>query len=256
MIQFKINSEPLLIPTSWEDVTFDQYLKLGKNKDGITGEISIFTGLEVEKLKKSNIEGLNKLIQALSFLKKQPDFNGDATKIGGYPLPLNSEGVFDVQFESLGQFEDLRAVMIAAKSTEDTLVSFASACAIYLQKIRDDEYDSDKANVMVKEVYEMPAVDVIKAGSFFFLKAGELINWHRSNLPIFETTPEETEAGFEEFQKKFGTYGTISQASIDLSIPEEQLYKWPARVFWYKHIWLSWRSFHQSEYQKLLLKRK
>lgn len=170
MIQFKINSEPLLIPTSWEDVTFDQYLKLGKNKDGITGEISIFTGLEVEKLKKSNIEGLNKLIQALSFLKKQPDFNGDATKIGGYPLPLNSEGVFDVQFESLGQFEDLRAVMIAAKSTEDTLVSFASACAIYLQKIRDDEYDSDKANVMVKEVYEMPAVDVIKAGSFFFLK--------------------------------------------------------------------------------------
>lgn len=170
MIQFKINSEPLLIPTSWEDVTFDQYLKLGKNKDGITGEISIFTGLEVEKLKKSNIDGLNKLIQALSFLKKQPDFNGYATKIGGYLLPLNSEGVFDVQFESLGQFEDLRSVMIAAKSTEDTLVSFASACAIYLQKIRDDEYDSDKAKAMIKEVYEMPAVDVIEAGSFFFLK--------------------------------------------------------------------------------------
>jgi hypothetical protein len=172
MIKFKLNGKPLKIPSSWDDPTFGQYIKIIQTNASATDVISIFTGIDIKTLKKAKIEGLEMIMQSLSFLKKSPQWEGVCDKIGKYVLPINSKGKFDIQFESLGQFEDMRSIM--NKVPEDNALeltkSFAQYVAIYLQKIRDGEYDQDKAGIMLDEVYAMPAKEVITVGSFFFLK--------------------------------------------------------------------------------------
>ena len=178
MIKFKLNGKPLSIPSSWIDITLDQHINLINNKAGINGAISILTGISIEALKKAKFEGLDMVIQAMNFLKKAPEYDGTVTQLGKYQLPLNSKGDFDIQFETLGQFEDLKACMAKVKESDTLSIfrSYAEACAIYAQKIRDGEYMPDKAQSMIHEVYQMPAHQVITAGSFFFLKLLSLLN--------------------------------------------------------------------------------
>jgi hypothetical protein len=52
----------------------------------------------------------------------------------------------------------------------DLTKSYGQFVSIYLQKIRDGQYEYSKATDMLEEVYKMPAIQVITAGSFFFLK--------------------------------------------------------------------------------------
>jgi hypothetical protein len=177
MIKFKLNGKPLEIPSSWEDLTLKQHNAIIQNKEGLPGALSILTGIDLETIKKAKFEGLNQLIQALSFLKKAPEYSGEVTKLGKYKLPLNSKGIFDVQFESLGQFEDMKALMvnIDLNNTLGYNKLCAQACAIYAQKLRDGEYNYDKSLSLLEEINEMPAKDVITAGSFFFLKLANLL---------------------------------------------------------------------------------
>lgn len=172
MITFMINGLTTQIPSTWNDLTFDQFLKVSESKGSVTEMIALFTGIDIETLKKASIEGLNQVMISLAFLKKSPEFTGNPVKIGPYKLPLNSKREFDIQFESLAQFEDMRAIMNAVPEGNaiETLKGMAKYCAIYLQKIRDKSYDQDKAMAMVEEVHQMPAHEVIAAGSFFFLK--------------------------------------------------------------------------------------
>ena len=177
MIPFKLNGKQLQSPSDWEDLTFGQYVGVMENKTGTLGYISIFTGIDIETLKKAKIEGLDMIIQSLSFLRVTPKFEGTATNVGKYALPLNSKGIFDIQLESLGQFEDMRAIIMSIpdKDLVAHTKAYANYCAIYLQKLRDGEYNPDEAIKMVQDVMNMPAHEVIKAGSFFFLKLLNLL---------------------------------------------------------------------------------
>ena len=84
-----------------------------------------------------------------------------------------------------------------------------------------------------------------------------LIEWHTKNLPPYAPEPEEIEAGFDEFQKKFGAYATIDQVSRKINISEEALYKdWTAQEFWFKHLYLAWESYYQGKYRKVLMNKK
>jgi len=112
------------------------------------------------------------VIEALSFLKTPYTFDKGTPNVGKYKLPLNSKGEFNIQFESLAQFEDMRAAMIKTKDNDVIALvkSYAIFVAIYIQKIRDNEYSYDKAMAMIPEIYQMPAHEVITTGSFFFVK--------------------------------------------------------------------------------------
>lgn len=172
MIPFKLNGKNLKIASSWLDLTFDQYVKVMESKGGTADMIALFTGIDVDVIKKADFTGLDTVIEALSFLKKPYQFDKATPNVGKYKLPLNSKGEFNIQFESLAQFEDMRAVMI--KTPDNDIValvkSYAQFVAIYVQKLRDGEYDPDKAIAMIPEVYAMPAHEVITTGSFFFVK--------------------------------------------------------------------------------------
>lgn len=178
MIQFKLNGKPISFPSCWEDLTFRQYLKIFTLEDDVIHVVSILSGIDYEILKKSTISGLNEVIMVASFLKTSPVISVTPKKIGKYDLPLNSKGEFDIQFESLGQFEDMRKFMknIPSNNIIEHFKAFSTYAALYLQKIRDKEYNYDKAIKMIDEVELMPALEVISAGSFFLVKLATLSN--------------------------------------------------------------------------------
>jgi len=180
-----LNGEPIKITDSWEKTTLAQYIRIMKCKNDTAELLSIITGLEYDLLKKANIKGLDKLLYASSFINTHPVIPTKVEKIGGFKLPLNHKGIFDIQFESLAQFEDMRTVMDATDTKDATAIteSYAKYCAFYLQKLRDGEYDGGKALAMVPEIMEYPALEVISAGSFFLVRLWILLRGTPTTSP-------------------------------------------------------------------------
>lgn len=177
MIQFKINGKKASVPSEWDDLKFGDYCEIIKINGDPLKLVSSFSGTDYETLKKATIVGLEEVLIALSFLKTTVQVPIRVDEIGGYKLPVNKTGGYNIQYESLAQFEDMRAIML--KTTSDPYeytLSLAKYVAIYLQKIRDGEYDHIKAMEMVEEVNGMQATKVLALGSFFLLKLVNLLN--------------------------------------------------------------------------------
>lgn len=181
-MNFTLNGKKITVVGSWQGLNFAQYLRTLKMGNDMVEQLSIITGIEPETLRKANIKGLDKLLYAASFMSKPIELPEKVTQIGKYKLPVNKKGVFDIQMESLAQFEDMRQLMMKQEAgIYAQAESYATYCAIYLQKIRDKEYNGAKALEMVSEVMEMPALEVITAGSFFFVKLMILLNGMHPN---------------------------------------------------------------------------
>lgn len=178
MITIRINKKPYKIPSSWYEVTYNQYCEILKINDDLLKLIGCFTGIPLKDLQKYEIKGLEDVIQCLSYLNNTPEFDGYSEKLGPFPLPVNHKGKFDIRFESLAQFEDMRKIMkaIPTGKLEDLIEAYPKFCAIYAQKLRDKEYDYNKAMDMVEEVKTYPLPDVMICGAFFFLKLLSLSN--------------------------------------------------------------------------------
>ena len=182
-MQFTLNGKKINVIDSWEGLNFAQYLRIIKMGDDMVESLSILTGIDYETLKKSKIKGLEKLLYAARFMNKAPKLQEKPTKIGKYKLPIN----FDIQFESLAQFEDMRQVMVKLEEgVYAQAESYAKYCAIYCQKLRDGEYDGQKATDMISEIMTLPALEVISAGSFFFVRLQFLLN---GIIPNSRSTP-------------------------------------------------------------------
>lgn len=195
--ELTLNGKPIKITNSWEAMNFGQYLRILKLKDDKIELISILTGLEYDYLKTAKITGVDKLLFVAQFVNTPPSFPEKPTHIGKYKLPLNSKGVFDIQFESLAQFEDMRKCMPFYLETDTDLEkiykhteAYATYCALYIQKLRDGDYDGDKAIQMLPEVMLMPASHIITAGSFFFIKLLSLLTGMPKNSPNTAQAPK------------------------------------------------------------------
>lgn len=178
MITFKLNGKKIKIASSWGDLTFKQYLEIFTLTDDYRLLLGILTGIDIETIKNAIIIGFDQLIEAMSFVNTPFTIPEYSNTLGKYKLPVNSKGHFNVQFESLAQFEDMRAVIktIPPNDIKAHTEAYARYAAIYLQKIRDGEYDPEKAKAMVEDVMEMPALEVLSAGSFFYVKLMSLLN--------------------------------------------------------------------------------
>jgi len=173
MIKFKLGKQTVNVASSWDDVTFNQFLQiLGLKGGDIYQAISICSGIDYETLKSAKvIVGLEQLITAIQFINTPAKFPDKVTTLGKYKLPLDSKGEFNPQFQRLDQFEDMRKAMAASdKGIIEVTEAYAKYCAIYLQPLRDGDYKFDSAMAMVEEVKQMPAREVIPAGSFFLIK--------------------------------------------------------------------------------------
>lgn len=170
MIPFKINGTKYNFPTTWEDVTYQQYIDL-LHTVTLTDHIHVFTGIPRETLEQAEIRNLEKISLALSFLSFAPTFQ--RTKlVGPYFVPD------DVTIQSLGQFEDLRALLMKMpKDLKDPnnveLLSdlYLGACAIYCQKVRDKgNYDPYKVPEVKEELKKYSCAEVIGTGAFFLFR--------------------------------------------------------------------------------------
>jgi hypothetical protein len=172
MIPFKINGSKYQIPTDWNDVSFKQYVRLLILPDTLLHKIHLFTGIDIDLLQKAKFNNLEKINLALSFINLQPKLDGKpSAMVGPYYLPK------DPTVESLGQFEDLRALVLRIpkelKTVEDHLKLadlYLEACAIYCQKVRDGEYDSGKVPKMKEQLENYSCTEIINTGSFFLFK--------------------------------------------------------------------------------------
>ncbi len=165
-----------MVKSSWDDVTWGEYLSIVDKNLDTYALLSVLTGVDADTFRKAKITGADQLLAVIQFAKKPMEILKDLSKVGKYNLPMKG-GKFDVQFESLGQFEDLRTVMTTGiKTPEDLLKSYTKAVAIYIQKIKDGEYDGLKATDMEAEVLLLPCREVLTAGSFFIVKLLGLSN--------------------------------------------------------------------------------
>lgn len=188
MIPFTLGNKKIKVASSWDDLTFNQYMSILNGPLDTIKAISICSGIKEEDLRKAKvIVGLEDLINAIKFLSTPPKFDGNPIQIGKYKLPLDSKGEFNPQFKRLDQYEDMRKAMVFTdKGIVSVTEAYATYCAIYLQEIRDGDYSFDKAKAMVSEVKEMPAKEVIAAGSFFLIKLWSL------QTGIIPTSPNTT----------------------------------------------------------------
>ena len=165
MINLKLNGKTLKVPASWEDVTFDQYIKYLRSDGNNLKVVSIFTEIPEDVLlnPKTEIVGFDNIITALDFLNDKPEFE-ITYKLGKYTIPK------DITFESPAQYFDMKACMINAADVISCTEKYADILAIYVQKIRDGAYDQEKAKAMVPDIMKMPAGEVLSAGSLFIVK--------------------------------------------------------------------------------------
>lgn len=196
MIQFKLNGKKIQIPSSWDEVTTAQYLQLLELNEDYLQAVSIFSGVDYETFKKSVVIGLDDLIKTLSFIKNGPDLSKIADKVGGYDVPKN------VQFETLAQFEDMRAIIQKCKGVMEVTKAYPQMVAIYLQKIRDKEYDYTKSQLMVDEVLAMPAKEVITVGAFFYVKLTSLLRGTQTTSPPTTQSPKKSKQGLRKSVKR------------------------------------------------------
>lgn len=202
MIQFKLNGKKINVASSWYDLTLNQYLRVFEMKDDVSDALSICTGIDADTLKKAKIEGVDSLISAMAFLTKPAKFEGTITQCGPYKLPKD----FNIQFESLGQFEDMRQIMKAVdfKNPVDIVLSYQKYVSIYLQSVRDGAYDPVKALEMRDEVGNMPAHQVIILGSFFLLKLTSLSIGTTATSPSTPQSPKKSKPVSKSSAKRSG----------------------------------------------------
>lgn len=208
MIKVSINGTPANFPTKWEEVTYGQYLKIlvSKSKAEL---IAILLNQDFEELKNKTVTGLESLFDVISFTDQVPKFETSYPKIGPYRLERNNDlnENFDIRFESLGQFEDMRSAMIKVKSDEplSLMLTYGKSVAIYLQKIRDKAYDNTKVPELEDEIKGYPACEVMGLGQFFFLKLMRLSNGTPKTSPPTVPSPKKSRRALKSSKRRSGS---------------------------------------------------
>lgn len=162
-----VNGKPLErnIPTSWEQVTFRQFLELDKFGNDITKVIAYFIGIDHEVLLKAKLIDMDKVIAVLGFLNRQAQ-PVIPTSICGYPVPK------DLGFEEVQMFVDLKAYIAESKGLPplEQLAKYPVYCGVYACKHRYGRYDFQLAEKLSEVFFNAPCTEVLGIGNFTLLK--------------------------------------------------------------------------------------
>lgn len=214
MIPFKLNGKQIKFPSSWHDLTFAQHIKIMEGSCNTYHKlISLFTGIDEETIRKHDeagkIAGIDQILTALNFLKTPAKYDTVTTELGPFKLPINHNKQFNIQFESLAQFEDMRARMLKVPDNDavELAKAYPSYIAIYLQKIRDGRYVSNKAKDMEAEICNYPAYQVITLGSFFLIKLLNLLTGIPATYQNITQSPKKKKPVSVNSRKRLGRSG-------------------------------------------------
>lgn len=158
-------------PTSWNDVTFKQFLKLLECGDDTTKIVSLFTDIDEDTLRLTKIYNLELIISLLSFLKTDVTMS-IPEQCMGYKIPKNLE------FETIGQFEDLKAEAVQIAGT-NKFEKYALFCGIYAS----NPYDYRDAERLSEVFLNAPCGEVLGIGNFTLRKLAGLISGSKAKFP-------------------------------------------------------------------------
>lgn len=153
------------IPTSWDEVSFKDFLELEKaGKDHISA-ISLFTGMDYETLCRSKIMDMDTVMRVLGFLFT-PAVPVVPKTILKYTVPKNLE------FEQVQMYIDLKNYVNESASLTplEQLERYALYCAVYTCSQPYGKYSWEYAEQMKDEFLTAPCTEVLGIGNFTLLK--------------------------------------------------------------------------------------
>jgi len=189
------------IPSTWNDVTFKQYLSFFDLDGKDESVLALFTGLDKDLIRRAKITGLETVLIALDFIKEAPEWSKTPELFCGHLMPK------DITFEALAPYADCRDLI--EKSTDDlkTFASnYAKIAAIYLYCVREgyENYDFDKAILLEDEVLNQPAWEVAGLGSFFITKFSPLKISTKKNSQTEGSLLRKLKRGTKNLVKRLG----------------------------------------------------
>lgn len=191
MITAKVNGKKVKIETSYDELSFDKYLKLLSAKDDPAELISVLIDIPADTIRKAAMPGLENVIRAIQFMKTPAAIDEHPTKLGEWTLPE------DITFETVGQYETMIRKTNEAVKMDDLIEQtkmLANYAAIYCQPLNGEEYDDEKAEWLVPKIMQMPCLEVMSAGNFFHAKclsmqSGLSMSYLRKNIPMRKSRP-------------------------------------------------------------------
>lgn len=160
IFEFKLNGVKVKhdIPTGWEQVKFKHFLELDGSQ---TKAVSLFTGIDQDTLRKANITGLDKLVNALAFLETDVPVMKFPKLIQGIKVP------YDIGFEQWGQYMDLKDELDKGKQGMELVKQYPLFCAIYTMT---EDYNFAEAEKRAEGFLNAPCTEVMAVGNFTLMK--------------------------------------------------------------------------------------
>lgn len=153
------------LPSSWHEVTFEQFIGLIDCDTDTVKTVALFTGLDEELIRSAEVHNLNSVIASLSFLATKPIY-GTPKSILGYKIPGNLE------WTTIAQYEDLKAVMKGFK--EDDPKHNYSLFPLIVATYAIDPYDFKKAEAIKDGFLKAPCMEVMATANFTLVKLNAL----------------------------------------------------------------------------------
>lgn len=155
----------------WDDVSFEKFLKLQPCKDDVEC-IAVLIDMDPDELRKANIANVDKFLESFAWMRKPMD--GILPKsINGFYLPR------DLNFRTVGQFEDLKMIAATLKPDEngkqsvEQLSKFVEIVGIYTQPNYHESTIEEKT-AFANQFFKSPCTEVMAVGNFTLLKLIEL----------------------------------------------------------------------------------
>lgn len=185
MITIKANGKKYEYPTQWDDLNFKTFLLLiDFNLKKIDAIRIILEEIGIYLKPGDKIEGLETIMASSVFLDVSPVIDSQPERLGDFYFPK------DISFETIEQFEDVRAEIERISKIENNLREQSEALAFYAAVYcqgQKEPYDSEKARFLSKSFLELPCLEVMAAGSFFqskclSMQSGKPMSFLRQNI--------------------------------------------------------------------------
>jgi hypothetical protein len=150
------------IPTTWDQVSFRQFIETAKHGKDFNGVISVLTEVPLETLNKAKIKNFDVLLSCLAFMEKPVD-QLMPSSICGLPVPKSLEN------EAAGRYGDLQGItkQFIQDDNIGNLHHYPLIVATYVTK---SPYDCKEAEILAEQIWNAPCGEVLAIGNFILLR--------------------------------------------------------------------------------------
>ncbi len=206
MIKLVSKNKEYLIPSSWSDVTYQQYLDLQNEKNDLK-ILSILTKLPVETIKRLSPSSIEKIALVLGFINHPINLKDLTTP--EYLITSNNikiELIKDIRTKSFGQKIYLH--QLVKDNQEDIVNHLIDIVLIYSQEqITKKSFDITKINELNYLFSNIFLVDLYSVAMFYIEQLKDILEVENETLSS-QPTYEQRQAGIDMFND-FGVMNTI-----------------------------------------------